>query len=230
MLAIMSRRRPVRAGGTILTGPTGAAATSTRLRTRRREVLGALVGGIVLLAGGIVGLAVTAATERAAAQRQLQAAHDQAVPRIRPRGAGAMVFALTEQLTYLSLAQHGNSAHVPIPSRDDAVATFCFNFSDGARRQLAAALHVPDCPAAALARQVTRGLDYTNNVSLPGSATSPGPDGKLDVDACRLDFGSVLGDGQAAAPPGPQPGRLVLQQQNGEGHLIVAYAPCAGAR
>jgi hypothetical protein len=216
--------------GTILAAAAAAAAIATRLRTRRREILAALALGIVLLAGGIVGLAVTAAAERAEAQRQLQAAHDQAVPRIRPRGAGAMVFALTEQLAYISLAQHGNPTHAPIPGEQDAVATFCFNFSDTAQHQLAAALRVPDCAAAAetLARQVT-GLAYTNNVSLPGSATVQSPDG-LRVDACRLDFGTVFGDSGTVGPPGPQLGRLVLQQQSGEGHLVVSYAPCSGPR
>lgn len=112
-----------------------------------------------------------------------------------------------------------------VPALADLRANFCFVFSPAAQAQLAAALRVPDCPAAAdaLARQVTGGLAYTNDVWLPGDAVQRSPTGTV-VDACRLDFSRALG-GDTAGAPGPQLGRLTLQQQAGEGHLITAYSP-----
>ncbi|MGW7537784.1 hypothetical protein [Amycolatopsis sp. NPDC054798] len=212
--------------GTVLTGAGAAAAIATRLHARRRETLAALAAGVVLLAGGIVGLAVTAAQERAAAERELQAAHDAAVPRILPRTPASMVNYLTEQLAFLSRDQHGT----PVPGQPGAAdlrGRFCFAFAETAQAQLAAALRVPDCPAAAdaLARQVT-GLAYTNDVWLPGGTVDRGPAG-ITVDACRLDFSPALGGDAGTGPPGPQLGRLTLQQQAGEGHLVVGYAPCS---
>ncbi|HEY3482512.1 MAG TPA: hypothetical protein VG674_31945 [Amycolatopsis sp.] len=214
--------------GTVLTAAGTAAAIATRLHARRRETLAALAAGLVLLAGGIVGLAVTAAQERAVAARELQAAHDAAVPRILPRTPASMVNFLTERLAYLARAQHGT----PVPGQPragDLRADICFVFAPAAQAQLAGALRVPDCPAAAgaLARQVTPGreLAYTNDVWLPGNAIGRGPT-EITVDACRLDFTPTLSDDAGTGAPGPQLGHLTLQQQAGEGHLVVAYAPC----
>jgi len=44
------------------------------------------------------------------------------------------------------------------------------------------------------------------------------------VDACRLDWNSVVSD-NPDTHPGPQLGILTLQQQYGEGHRIVGCQP-----
>ncbi|MDT8916219.1 hypothetical protein [Amycolatopsis sp. PS_44_ISF1] len=203
--------------GLVLTATATTIAVRGRLQTRRRETLGALALGVMLLAGGIVGLAVDAALEQAAADRDLQAAHDAAVPRILPRTPGAMVNFLADRLTYTAQAQHTHPATTtPTPTEQQWTADFCFVFSPAAQQQLAATYSGPDCPAAAgaLARTIHDPLGYANNVWLPGNATSTLPGGLLQVDACHLDA------------PGPPLGVLTLQQQHGEGQLIIAVAPC----
>ncbi|MET7997895.1 hypothetical protein ABZU76_44135 [Amycolatopsis sp. NPDC005232] len=111
--------------GTVVTG---AATLNLRLRTRRRETLGALALGM-LLAGGITGLLVDAALARADAERDLQAAHHAAVPRILPHTPGAMVAFLVERIGH------------PTPGN---VADACLAFSPHAQQQLAAAHHAED--------------------------------------------------------------------------------------
>jgi len=64
-----------------------------------------------------------------------------------------------------------------------------------------------------------------NNLSVPGAATTPGPNGTLVVDAYQLDFSSVVGTNPNPYP-GPQIGVLILTQQRGAGHLITGYQPC----
>jgi hypothetical protein len=109
----------------------------------------------------------------------------------------------------------------------DAVTTACFYFASHAQAQLARSRGVADCPAAirSLARLVSAAGDYVNNLWLPGQATRNGPGGTLVVDACHLTF-DRLTDDTPHPNPGPQLGVLTVQQQQGEGHLIVAYQPC----
>ena len=198
--------------GIVLTGAATAAAIRLRFRTRRRETAAALAAGLVLLTGSAVMLAVDTADRAAQSQHELDQAHDEAVARILPHTPAGMVAFLVERIAR------------PTP---DAVADACFVFNPTAGRQLADARHVPDCPAAirALAAQVADPADYINNLWLPGSATSPGPSGTLVVDACHLDFSSVVDD-TPHPHPGPQIGILTLAQQHGAGHLIIDYRAC----
>jgi hypothetical protein len=199
--------------GAVLTGSAATVAVRGRLQVRRRETLAAAALGVVLLAGGIIGLVVDSSIERAAAERDMQAAHDAAVPKILPRTPNSLISFLVERIGH------------PTPNN---IADVCFVFSPAARLELAAAHGGPDCPAAvrALAAQVSDPLDYINNLWLPSDAATPGPTKDVTVvDACRLDFGSITDDTPTRAP-GPQLGRLTLAQQHGEGQLIVGYQPC----
>ncbi|WP_326567412.1 hypothetical protein VSH64_37085 [Amycolatopsis rhabdoformis] len=213
--------------GLVLTGAGVAVALRFRLRERRLENLGALALGILLLAGGVAGLLLDAAAERVASARDLQAAHDAAVPRILPRTPNAMVVFLVERLTYVAQQQRTRPADAaPTAAEANWVADACFVLAPAAQRQLAQAHGGPDCPAAveALARQVRDPLDYANNVWVPGDAVTTAPDG-LHVDACQLDFGSLTDDTPTTAP-GPQLGRLTMRQQQGASQLVVDYQPC----
>jgi len=87
----------------------------------------------VLLVGSTIMLVVDAADRAAESQAQLDQAHDEAAARILPHTPGAMVAFLTERIAW------------PTPN---AVADACFVFAPAAQRQLADALHGPDCPAA----------------------------------------------------------------------------------
>ncbi|MFJ7215437.1 hypothetical protein [Amycolatopsis sp. NPDC098790] len=200
--------------GVAVTGAGVASLVMLQLRVRRWQTLTALALGVAMVATGWVMLAVDAARHARQSQQELDQAHDEAVARILPHSPGSMVNFLAERIAR------------PTP---DAVADACFVFAPAARQQLADARHVPDCPAAirAMAAEVTAAGDYVNNLSLPGQATQPNPDGTLFVDACHLDF-SGLTDDTPHANPGPQIGRLTLAQQRGQGHLVVAYQPCAG--
>lgn len=200
--------------GVVLAGAGAAAAIRLRFRTRRRETAGTLALGFALLATGVTMLLVDAAAAREQAQHELNQAHEQAVARLLPRTPGSMVAALVEGI---------GQANDP-----REVSRVCFIFSPRAQRQLAAAHGAPDCAGAirALGAQVTDRLDYINNLWLPGAATTRGPSPDVQVvDACHLDFSAILDD-TPTATPGPQIGVLTLQQQDGEGSLIVDYRAC----
>ncbi|MFI5614671.1 hypothetical protein [Amycolatopsis sp. NPDC051903] len=214
--------------GVVLTAAAAAAAVRLRLQVRRRETLGALALGVVLLAGGVAGLLVDAAAERAAAERDLQASHDAAVPRILPRTPNDMVIFVVERLTYTRQEQLKRPpGSAPTAAERNWAADACFVLAPAAQRELAAAYGGPDCPGAveALAQQVRDPLDYANNVWVPGEATSQLPDGSTRVDACRLDFGSITDD-TPTSDPGPQLGVLTLQQQQGQGQLVTRFERC----
>ncbi len=197
--------------GVVLLVAAVTAAAVLRLRERRAQTLAALGIGLAMVAGGAVGLGVTAAEHERQEQAALDQQHQTSVARILPRTPGSMVNFLVEKIAY------------PTP---DAVTSACFVFAPPAQAQLAGSLRVADCPAAvrALAAKVIDAHDYANNVWLPGQAVTRGPAGTV-VDACHLTF-DALTDDTPHPNAGPQLGRLTLQQQQGEGSLIVAYQRC----
>ncbi|SEO56474.1 hypothetical protein SAMN04489732_101449 [Amycolatopsis saalfeldensis] len=198
--------------GVAVLGAGVVAAVRLRLRERRAQTVAAVVVGVVLVVLSVVMLAVNAAERDRQAQAVLDQEHQNAVARILPRTPASMVDLLAEKIAF------------PTP---DAVATACFYFAPPAQAQLARSRGVADCPAAirSLAALVSAAGDYVNNLWLPGQATQDGPGGTLLVDACHLTF-DRLTDDTPHPNPGPQLGLLTLQQQQGQGHLIVVYQPC----
>ncbi|RSN42661.1 hypothetical protein DMC64_24395 [Amycolatopsis sp. WAC 04197] len=209
--------------GVIMVYAATVAAVHLRLRTRRWQTLGALAFGLAMVTAGSVMLAVNAAEETRQTQDELNAAHAEAVARILPRTPNALVWNLVVRLS--DQATGGRQAAA---SGTTAAADFCFHFSPEAADAFATARGAADCPGAflALAAEVTNPRDYVTRLSVPGSAVRFEPDHITSVvNACRLEFGSVLDDTPTTAP-GPQLGELTLRQQLGQGHLVIGYQPC----
>ncbi|MFD9966189.1 hypothetical protein [Amycolatopsis sp. NPDC058986] len=197
--------------GSALTAAAVLAAVRLRFRTRRWQIVTALVVGPVLLATGVVMLAVEASERDVAAQVALDQAHDEAIARTLPRTPNALVHDLAQ-----SVATGGTTR-------------ICVAFAPAAAAQFAAAHHAPDCLGAvrALGAQVTDARRYQADLWIPAQAVQYVDRTTTVVDACQLDWSSIFGDTPHPGPPGPQLGRFTLTQQYGSGQRVTGYRPCS---
>uniref|UniRef100_UPI003F4937A4 hypothetical protein n=1 Tax=Amycolatopsis sp. CA-290885 TaxID=3239925 RepID=UPI003F4937A4 len=183
-----------------------------RFGWRKWAPLAALVPAIVLLVLGGLAWWATASdrAEREAQQRAEQHAYDKS--KLLPTARGS-VFMLVEAIG------------LDYPERR---ARACAVFTPEAASQFAAAHQAPDCPAALLQLhgKVRKFHDYVNQMSIPSDAVFQDYKAKTArIDACRLEFTSILAGGDPQA--GPQVGVLHLQQQYSNGFLITGYEACA---
>ena len=108
-----------------------------------------------------------------------------------------------------------------------AAQAACTLFSLTAAAQLAAANHTATCAQAItrLQRQVIDGREYINDLTVPDDQWTDGLT-RADMDECAVTWTGQFTGTPDTVDPGPKPGRMTMERQEGYGWLITQYQPC----